>query len=322
MGLLAPSRPIGLMGRSGLTCNLLLVTFALVILSLPGCGAYTKAPGSSSGPPSISSQPASQVVVTSQTATFSVTAAGAPPLRYQWIRNETAISGATSSSYTTPVLATSDTGTRFAVVVRNAKGSVLSTAATVRVNAPGRLNTSVSSLNFGSVTIDHSVSLPLTLLISGNSDVAISTVSISGPGFNVSGLPAGSVLAPGQTNVMDVTFAPAASGNVTGSITISSNAANPPAVISLSGSGAQPILHSVSLALVPGGSNIVGYNLYRGTVSGGPYEKLTPSLNANASFTDTNVQAGQTYYYVATSVDSSNTESPYSNEVSVTVPTS
>jgi fibronectin type 3 domain-containing protein len=38
------------------------------------------------------------------------------------------------------------------------------------------------------------------------------------------------------------------------------------------------------------------------------------------SYADSSVQSGQIYYYVATSVDASGTESVYSNEVSAIVP--
>ena len=51
---------------------------------------------------SITTQPASQTVTAGQTATFTVTATGTAPLSYQWQKNGAAISGATSSSYTTP----------------------------------------------------------------------------------------------------------------------------------------------------------------------------------------------------------------------------
>ncbi len=69
-----------------------------------------------------------------QTATFSVTATGTAPLSYQWQKNGTAISGATSSSYTTPAETTSDNGALFTVVVTNSVGSVTSNAATLTVN--------------------------------------------------------------------------------------------------------------------------------------------------------------------------------------------
>lgn len=80
--------------------------------------------------------------------------------------------------------------------------------------------------------------------------------------------------------------------------------------------------HSVSLSWTASGSaNVVGYNIYRGTTSGGPYTKLTASPVAGLAYTDTSVQAGQTYYYVATTVDSNNNESAYSTQTQATVPT-
>ena len=39
------------------------------------------------------------------------------------------------------------------------------------------------------------------------------------------------------------------------------------------------------------------------------------------TYTDSTVQAGQTYFYVATSVDSNNVESAFSDETSATIPT-
>jgi len=85
--------------------------------------------------PSITTQPASQTVSTGQTATFSVVAAGTAPFNYQWNKNGTAVSGATSSSYTTSPTTTSDNGAQFTALVSNPAGSVTSIAATLTVNA-------------------------------------------------------------------------------------------------------------------------------------------------------------------------------------------
>jgi Immunoglobulin domain len=85
--------------------------------------------------PQITAQPASQTVSDGQTATFSVVATGTAPLTYQWRKNGAAISGATGASYTTPVTATSDTGSAFSVVVSNIAGNVTSANATLTVNA-------------------------------------------------------------------------------------------------------------------------------------------------------------------------------------------
>jgi len=84
--------------------------------------------------PSITTQPTSQTVSVGQTASFSVTASGTAPLSYQWSKDGTAISGATSSSYTTPAATASDNGALFTVVVSNSAGSVASSAATLTVS--------------------------------------------------------------------------------------------------------------------------------------------------------------------------------------------
>src|SRR6202035_4279517 len=78
--------------------------------------------------PSIITQPTSQTINGGQTATFSVTASGTAPLSYQWEKNGGAISGATSSSYTTPP---ETTGAQFAVAVSNSLGIVTSSVATL-----------------------------------------------------------------------------------------------------------------------------------------------------------------------------------------------
>jgi hypothetical protein len=83
-----------------------------------------------------------------------------------------------------------------------------------------------------------------------------------------------------------------------------------------------PAGHSVSLNWVASTSaNVKGYYIYRAATAGGPYTKLNVSLAAGTSYTDTTVQAGQTYYYVATAVDTNNQESAYSTEVPATIPT-
>ena len=84
--------------------------------------------------PSIAVQPASQSVNAGSKATFTVTASGTAPFTYEWLKNGTAISGATAASYTTPVLAATDNGEQFSVKVSNAAGTVTSTAATLTIN--------------------------------------------------------------------------------------------------------------------------------------------------------------------------------------------
>jgi hypothetical protein len=86
-----------------------------------------------SAPPQITQQPANQAVLPGQPATFTANATGTPTLSYQWQRNNSSITGATSASYTlsNPLLA--DNGTTFRCVVSNAYGTTTSTAATLTV---------------------------------------------------------------------------------------------------------------------------------------------------------------------------------------------
>ena len=87
------------------------------------------------GVASITGHPANQTVLQGQPATFTVTATGGAPLSYQWQRNQAAINGATSSSYTIPSAAISDSGAKFRCVVTNASGSATSNEATLTVQA-------------------------------------------------------------------------------------------------------------------------------------------------------------------------------------------
>ena len=271
--------------------------------------------------PAITTQPASQSVIAGKTASFTVAATGTAPLTYQWSKNGTAISGATSSTYTTPAETTADNNAQFTVAVSNSAGSVTSNAAILTVSASTLLlNSSSSSLNFGNVNVSSSGNQTVTLTNAGNSSVTISNVTVSGAGFNAAGISSGLILAPGQAATLTATFAPSGAGSVTGSVSVASNATNSPDTISLSGTGVAVANHSVALSWSPSTSSVVGYNTYSSTQSGGPYTKLTGTPVAANSYTDTAVQAGQTYYFVVTSVDSSNMESAYSAEVSALVP--
>jgi hypothetical protein len=65
--------------------------------------------------------------------TFTVDAGGTPSLTYQWRKGSAAITGATTSAYTIPSLATSDSGT-YDVVITNPYGNLTSQGATIVVN--------------------------------------------------------------------------------------------------------------------------------------------------------------------------------------------
>jgi uncharacterized repeat protein (TIGR03803 family) len=79
--------------------------------------------------------------------------------------------------------------------------------------------------------------------------------------------------------------------------------------------------YSVQLSWQPSTSQVAGYNVYRGGASGGPYAQINSTLDTLTSFSDKSVQAGQTYYYVTTAVDSLGRQSSYSNQTEAEIPT-
>jgi beta-galactosidase len=282
---------------------------------------FGPAPAPTPVAPTITAQPASQTVVSGQAATFRVAATGTAPMTYQWKKNGTAISGATSSTYTTPTTTSSDNTAQFNVAVANSAGNATSATATLTVNAATlALNASSTALSFGNVIVSASSTQNVTLTNAGNSNITISNVSVSGPGFNATGVSTGLILTPGQTATLKATFTPAATGSVTGSASVMSNASNSPDTIALSGTGLAQVKHSVSLSWSPSTSTVIGYNSYSSTVSGGPYVKLNTAPVPTTTYTDTTVQSGLTYYYVVTAVDSTNAESTFSTEVPANIP--
>jgi len=189
------------------------------------------------------------------------------------------------------------------------------------ISSAPQISPSTSLLNFGSVTIGTPSSLPVVLTNTGNADLDISSVTASGAAFAVSG-GSGVKLAPSQSVTLSVTFDPSAAGAASGGLAIASNATNSTSV-ALSGTGVTTPTnsqHSVVLNWDPSASAVIGYFVYRGTISGGPYSKLVLSADTTSSYKDASVSDGKTYYYVVTAVDPSNIESAYSNQVSVTIP--
>src|SRR5205807_2592501 len=114
----------------------LVLLVVLVAIVNSGCSGIVASTNSLAPvAPSIGTEPTSQTVTAGQPASFSVTATGTAPLTYQWKKNNVAISGATSSAYTTAATISSDNGAQFTVVVSNAAGSATSSAAMLTVSA-------------------------------------------------------------------------------------------------------------------------------------------------------------------------------------------
>ena len=203
-------------------------------------------------------------------------------------------------------------------IVSDASNSNLTIALSGSATASGQLLLSPATLDFGSITVGQNKSLTATLSASGSS-VTVSSASTSNPEFSLSGVSFPLALAAGQSAPVSVTFTPQSSGTASGTISFSSNASATLVVEALTGTGVAQ--HQVQLSWgASSSSGVTGYNVYRGSVSGGPYTKINSALIVGTTYSDSSVQAGKTYFYVTTALNGSGTESAYSNEVQATVP--
>jgi ASPM-SPD-2-Hydin domain-containing protein len=177
-----------------------------------------------------------------------------------------------------------------------------------------------ASLTFGSSALNTTATQTVKIANTGTASATITQDSVTGTGFST-GLTTPLTLGAGQSVNATVVFTPTTSGALSGSLSLSSNGVSL-LKIPLSGTGVTPIAHSVDISwLASATSGLQGYNVYRGTTSGGPYSKISSLLSATTLlFTDNTVVSGQHYFYVVTDLNTSGVESATSNEVAVTVP--
>jgi len=175
-------------------------------------------------------------------------------------------------------------------------------------------------MDFGNVAVGTNSQQNGTLSASGE-NVTVASGNVTGSAFVLSGVSFPVVIPAGQHVQFTVTFTPAGTGVASGNISFASDASNSPTIESLTGNGTPPPQHSVSLSWTASTSqNIIGYNIYRGTKTGGPYSKINTVLIASTVYSDTTVVDGSTYYYVSTAVNSNNEESAYSNQTQAVIP--
>ena len=233
-----------------------------------------------------------------------------------------AASGSCSISVTfTPAA----TGARTAAVSisDNATGSPQTVSLSGTGTTPA-VSLSPTSLSFGSQAVaTGSTAQTVTLTNSGNATLSITSLVSTGANasdFAETADTCGSSVAAGGNCTIEVTFTPSASGQRTATLSITDNTSGSPQTVSLSGTGSHDVILSWAAS---GTSGVVGYNVYRGTTSGG--ESSTP-LNSTpingTTYVDANVTAGATYYYSVTAVGPDGAQSAASAETVATVPTS
>ncbi|NLE00239.1 MAG: hypothetical protein GX640_10230 [Fibrobacter sp.] len=102
-------------------------------------------------PPVITRHPRDITVEDGDEATFSVTASGSEPLKYQWQRNGKIISGANSSSYTKPLVDMSNDGDLFRCIVENSAGKDTSDEAELTVTFAGLYESRILSCTISDI---------------------------------------------------------------------------------------------------------------------------------------------------------------------------
>ncbi|HZT70141.1 MAG TPA: IPT/TIG domain-containing protein [Terriglobia bacterium] len=225
------------------------------------------------------------------------------------------------------------TGTGFQTGASVAFGGVSSAAVTVASST--EINAVSPPENTGTVSItvtnadSQSASLPSAFTFTSGPSISSvtpnsgpvtggTTVTILGSGFQ-----SGTSVAFGGISAASVKFV---SSTELQALTPSSPAGTVAVAVANSSTqtaalaAAFTFFHTVSLAWAASTSSVSGYNVYRSQISGGPYTRINSNLVSGTSFTDSNVQAGNTYFYVTTAVNSSNVESGYSNQATATIP--
>jgi hypothetical protein len=152
----------------------------------------------------------------------------------------------------------------------------------------GQLAVDPGSEAFGSVTVGSKQSQSVTLTNTGGTTVTVSNASVSGVGFQLSGISTPLTLNASQSAIFTVAFAPQATGSASGNLTITSDATNPDLSMSLSGTGTSAV---GQLAVSPGtlnlGSVVVGASKSAsGTLSAsGANVTVTAASTNNSVFT-------------------------------------
>jgi Abnormal spindle-like microcephaly-assoc'd, ASPM-SPD-2-Hydin len=187
-----------------------------------------------------------------------------------------------------------------------------------------------AAISFGNQTLKSTKTQNVTLQNTGDVSMTIQGVTVAGGGFGYSDLSPGFSLAPNQQVTFQVWFTPTAAGPSSATVSFLSPSLTSPGTLSLTGDGVTnsssspapptPAAASVKLSWSPSSSTVIGYLVYRSDSSGGSYSALFGTALNQTSYTDSTVSSGTTYYYVVTAVNSTGTQSTYSNQVTAVVP--
>jgi hypothetical protein len=183
--------------------------------------------------------------------------------------------GALSASFSAQVSAV--TSLQQATLTASATKNSVSTS--IQLNPYVATLVAGPSLNLGKVPVGSSTSQSLTLTSTGSAAVTVTSATVAGAGFQVTGAAFPLTINPGQSATLPVHFAPASAGVLAGQLSIASNSSTGPATVALSGTGVAMLASlSCSAASITGaGSDSCTVGLNTPAPAGG----LQVSLSSN-----------------------------------------
>jgi hypothetical protein len=227
----------------------------------------------------------------------------------------------TSESFTISYRATSEGRKEgeIGVVTSTGDTALVLNVRAVATTGQRELTASEAGIDFEDVAVGSSTKKEVVLTNSGNRELRISRMSVSGADFSVSG--AGAVnLSPGQNITLDVNFAPKGVGRKAGALAVSSAEGGSLLEIPLTATGAPSSQSAIRLNWEESPVSVAGYVVYRATEASGPYTRVTSSAVPSSEYKDTGLAANHTYYYVVAALDADQGECERSAPISATVP--
>ena len=203
-------------------------------------------------PPAITAQPLAASVVAGTNVAFTVTAGGSAPLTYQWLKNGTAIAGATSATLALANVSATNAA-NYSVTVTNTVGSATSSNASLTVLGPPAItsqpaNLTVTQGNPGSFSATASGTAPLTFQWLKNGSVI--------PGAN------SNVLTFSAVTTNDAASYSVTVTNIVGSVTSGSATLTvlvPPAIVTQPANATSVTGSNVSFTVTASGSATLAY---------------------------------------------------------------
>jgi len=244
-------------------------------------------------------------------ASFSLTAAGAT----EQLRVEANFSNESSENVT----ADATYATNNAAVARVSQNGLVTAVA----NGSATIVASYGSMASNVIV---TVNIPeAAYSISGNVGIASATITLSGASSVATTASTNGAYSFGGLKPGNYSIAPTLSGYTFSPTSQATSVTN--ANVAGLNFTATAAAHLVDLTWGAGtirdpapGQVVVGYDVYRGSASGGPYTKLNSTPVPSLTYTDKSVSAGQTWYYVCSTVDNLGDVSGYSNQAAATIP--